>query len=132
MKKIFAITFSFLIFIQGAGLGVGDILLFGRLLEHAQCHSETYGDDFFTFLSKHYGSYPHDHENAHEQEDSKHKELPFQHEHCSHSIAEVVVIGYEGLLPKPNIPPAKEVNFFYLDIFSSFEKEPLFQPPRVA
>lgn len=121
-----------LIFTQGAGLGLGDILLVGSLLEHAKYHSETYDDDFLTFLAEHYGSKHADHNTVHDHQDPHHKHLPFQHEHCNHSIAEVIVIAYEFPLAKPVFLKVPETNFYYLDLFSSFEEAPLFQPPRSA
>ncbi|HZW76865.1 MAG TPA: hypothetical protein VFF21_01015 [Flavobacteriaceae bacterium] len=132
MKNFVAILLSTLILTQGAGLGVGDILLFGRLLEHAQCHSENYGDDFLTFLAEHYGPLYSEHKDAHGEDDSHHKHLPFHHDQCHHSIAEVIVYSYEFPIERAYLPIISDSNFFYLDLHSSFEKTPLFQPPKIA
>ncbi|MDX1783225.1 MAG: hypothetical protein R3361_03620, partial [Aequorivita vladivostokensis] len=84
MKTILAISLSFLVLVQSAGLGVNDILLLGRFVEHAEYHSENYGDDFFNFVEKHYGSLKMEHQKNHNEEDEEHEELPFQHISCHH------------------------------------------------
>lgn len=132
VRSVIAILLSFLIYFQGAGLGVDDLLLMGSLIEHAEYHSENHGDDFFTFLNKHYGNQKEQHHQKYEDEQQDHEELPFQHESCNHSIAEVVLVGYQYPLEKPVIVSSPEVNFHYKNLYSSLEKSYIFQPPKVA
>lgn len=131
MKKFCSILLTCLILFQGAGFGVEDIFLLGRLMEHAQCHSDEYGDDFFTFLNKHYGELQTEHFES-ETDHSEHGKLPFQHHNCNHSIAEVVLLDYEFPLEKPMVQPYFEPNFFYKNLYDSLENTSIFQPPKTA
>lgn len=131
VKKFLSIILTCLILFQGAGFGMEDMLLFGRLVEHAQYHSENYGDDFLTFLNKHYGELQSDHSEP-AADHSEHEELPFQHQSCNHSIAEVILISYEFPLEKPVNAASCETNFFYKNLYDSLETAPVFQPPKMA
>ncbi|MGE5943410.1 MAG: hypothetical protein ACM31G_03620, partial [Flavobacteriales bacterium] len=46
-------------------------------IEHAHYHKDTYGDNFVTFLSEHYGDLKSSHESKHKE----HKDLPFKDHH---------------------------------------------------
>lgn len=108
-----------------------DVMLLGRLMEHAQCHSKEYGDDFFTFLNKHYGELKSDHA-EYEKHHSDHEKLPFQHQSCNHSITEVILTDSEFPLRKPMIITYSEPNFFYKNLYDSLENATVFQPPKMA
>ncbi len=95
MKTLIAISLSLLVFFQSAGLGMADILMLDKLVEHAQYHSENYGDDFFTFFEKHYGSLKAEHQLNHNEEKQEHEELPFQHISCHHTMTDVVLVLYK-------------------------------------
>ncbi|MGA1226809.1 MAG: hypothetical protein ACO3VF_06130 [Tamlana sp.] len=41
---------------QSFNLNIEDISKLNALIEHASYHKEMYGDNFFQFLSEHYGS----------------------------------------------------------------------------
>ena len=134
MKNLISILLSIVIFCQGAGLEMNDIFLLGRFIEHAEYHSENYGDDFFTFFKKHYG-YLIDQYNELEKENKHehdHGDLPFQHNGCNHSIAEVIVLGYEFPLKKMEVSIRSDQGFFYKNLYSSLEKISIFQPPKIA
>ncbi|SRX72937.1 hypothetical protein [Aequorivita antarctica] len=130
MKIIIAISLSFLVFFQSVGLGMTDIFLFGRFVEHAEYHSENYGDDFFTFFEKHYGSLKTEHQKNHKEEDQEHEELPFQHISCHHVLTDVVLVPFEIPILKAEINTQKSHTFRYQNLYSSLEKFSIFQPPK--
>ena len=132
MKSVVAIALSFLVFIQSAGLGMNDLLLLGRLVDHAQYHSENYGDDFFTFFEKHYGVLKADHQKNHKEEQQEHEELPFQHLSCHHLLTDVVIMPFDFDLKRVEVAIQKQHRFFYQNLYSSLEKTSLFQPPKFA
>lgn len=132
MKSVVAIALSLLVFFQSAGLGMNDLFLLGRLVEHAEYHSENYGDDFFTFLEKHYGDLKAEHQKNHKEEQQEHEELPFQHLSCHHLLPDVVLMPFDFDLKRAEVAIQDPHRFFYQNLYSSLEKISVFQPPRAA
>lgn len=129
MSKLVVIFYSFIILVQSFNINIEDISKLNALLEHARYHQENCGDNFFEFLSEHYGSQMSSHKDKHED----HKGLPFKDSHhiCSHinsfTLFEPVKLNITHLdfteIPK---------NFLYKEPSSSFEKPSVFQPPKTA
>ena len=132
MKTVFAFTLSTLIFFQTIGIGIGDIMLFGSLIEHAQYHSENYGDNFSDFMAKHYGAQKEEHKNNQSEEEQDHKKLPFQHTSCHHILTDGVLISFEIDIAETEIIPQNRSVFYYQNLYSSLEKRSVFQPPQHA
>jgi hypothetical protein len=132
MKTLFAISFSLLIVFQSVGLGMQDIFLLGRFVEHAEYHAENYGDDFFTFFEKHYGALKADHQKNHKEEEKEHEELPFQHISCHHVLTDVVLEPFEIPIIRDEINSFPSHTFYYQNFYSSLEKFCIFQPPKFA
>lgn len=132
MKTIVAISLSFLVFFQSVGIGMADIFTLNKLVEHAQYHSEEFGDDLFTFFQKHYGELKAEHQQNHKEEKSQHEKLPFQHNNCNHLLAGAVVIGYEFTLEKTVVSYTVNPHFYYQDLYSFLERASIFQPPKIA
>lgn len=132
MKILVAISLSFLVFFQSVGLSISDVFMFSELVEHSQYHSQEFGDDFFTFFQKHYGDLKAEHQKNHKEEKSQHEKLPFQHNHCNHLMAEVIVISYEFPLDKTVVSYTVNPHFFYQDLYSFQERVSIFQPPKIA
>ncbi len=131
MKTIVAISLSFLVFFQSVGVSIADVFMISELVEHAQYHSEEFGDDLFTFFQKHYGELKAEHQKSHKEERSQHEKLPFQHNNCNH-LLEVVVIGYEFPLEKSMVSYTVNPHFYYQDLYSFLERASIFQPPQIA
>lgn len=129
MSKILAFTYSFLILIQSFNINLEDFSKISALVEHAQFHKEKYGDTFFEFLAEHYGDDRHDHENNHQE----HKDLPFNdgNHMCSHINNSFLNVANTFDF-KSQEPVEIPVNFYYKDMFTSFEKTSVFQPPKHA
>ncbi|KJJ39063.1 hypothetical protein [Aequorivita vladivostokensis] len=132
MKSLFAISFSLLVVFQSVGFGMQDIFLLGRLVQHAEYHSKNYGDDFFNFVEKHYGSLKMEHQKNHNEEDEEHEELPFQHISCHHLSTDVVLVPFEISIVKVEIHARQSHTFHYQNLYSSLEKFSIFQPPKFA
>ena len=66
MIKLFSISLSFLILLQSFGISFNDLSQIDEFIEHAQFHSEQYGDNVFVFISKHYGELKTDHDKEHQ------------------------------------------------------------------
>lgn len=109
-----------------------DIFLLERFMEHADYHSENYGDDFFTFFKKHYGSLKAEHQKNHNEDKQEHEELPFQHISCHHAMTDVVLVPYEVPILKAEVYIHHSHTFYYQNLYSSLEKVSIFQPPKFA
>lgn len=134
MTKLYTLILSFAILLQSCGLGLSDVLLVGELYEHAQFHKEQYGDDFFTFLSKHYGALKMEHNQQHQEEQEDHNQLPFNHHNCSDisAIAIFELGAFKDDLKFPEFSEYSETNFHYQLSISSLHSFGLFQPPQVS
>ncbi|WP_281778007.1 hypothetical protein [Croceibacter atlanticus] len=130
MSKLFSISFSLIILTQSFGMSISDISQIDEFIEHAQFHSEQYGDNVFVFISKHYGELKKDHNKEHQEEKEDHEQLPFQHQS---SISTVIAFIFNS--PKEDFKIAefsefRTHNFFYQEPTSSLHSKGLFQPPR--
>ncbi|MEZ4874162.1 MAG: hypothetical protein R2793_01580 [Flavobacteriaceae bacterium] len=133
MKLFFAIPLSILLLLQSTSIGVGDLLKLNYLIEHAQYHSEQYGDSLFVFLSKHYGELKKDHLEYPHEGQGEHEKLPFNHHSCHHFSPVFVLLPLDGFEGKNTEFAARtEAYFFYKEPYSSPYKSGIFQPPKHA
>jgi hypothetical protein len=132
VSKLFAISLSALLLIQSFNIGTDDIMQLDELIEHAQFHEQEYGDDFFVFISKHYGELKAEHSKNHQEEQNEHEQLPFQ---CQGHAATVIAFLSENQNSYSNdieILDTTESNFHYLNLYSSLHDKELLQPPKQA
>jgi hypothetical protein len=132
MAKLASIALSFLILTQSFNMDLGDLAHIDDLLEHAEFHSEKYGDNLLVFISKHYGELQNEHNQNHQDEKKEHEELPFTHQSCSHAFTAFVLNRFEIQILKTDPVADSTTNFHYLENYSSLEKTDIFQPPRQA
>ncbi|MGB3149942.1 MAG: hypothetical protein WBB27_04710 [Maribacter sp.] len=132
MLKLTSIVVSLLILVQSFNIHFSDIVELDELIEHAQFHAEEYGDNFFVFISKHYGELKKEHNNKHKEEREEHEQLPFQHQSQTAALSAFV-------LNKTIIYPLEIAifinqasHYFYLASYHSLAQEGLFQPPRLT
>jgi len=130
MAKIFSIALSFLILFQSFSLDLSDLAHIDELLEHAEFHSEKYGDNFLVFISKHYGELQEEHSQNNQEEKKEHEELPFTHHCCSHLFTAYVINKIQIPILKKGPVADYTSNFYYLDNYASYEKFDIFQPPK--
>ncbi|MBD0849374.1 hypothetical protein [Maribacter arenosus] len=130
MLKFFSIGLSCLVLLQSLNLDLDDLAHIDDLMEHAQFHAEKYGDNFFVFLSKHYGDLQDEHAQDHHEEQNKHEELPFNNPCCSHILTVYIVNKYQipAIMATPLVDYS--ANFYYSDNYSFLEKSDIFQPPK--
>jgi len=128
--KLFSIFISSVILSQSFNIHVNDILKLNDMIEHLEFHEEEYGDDLFTFFSKHYGVQKQEHHNNNHPE--KHNQLPFNHQ-CQLDISTAFVLQkMKFTIIKYAQKTYASSLFFYQDSNSLFEKSNLFQPPKKA
>ncbi len=115
---------------QSFGLNFGDLSQIDKFIEHAQFHSEQYGDNVFVFISKHYGKLKKEHNKEHQEEKEDHEQLPFQHHSSISSVIAFFVNSSNEEFKKAEVSELRAHNFFYQETISSIHLKGLFQPPR--
>lgn len=132
MIKLISISASLLILIQSFNICINDLVNLSELIEHANFHSQKYGDNFIVFISKHYGDLKADHDEKHTEEKTEHEKLPFQHQVHLNSLSAFVVKDFLDIKVLSGIIGIHPKNtFYYQPKYSNFEKEGPFQPPRL-
>ena len=132
MTKLVSIAVSLLILVQSFNIHWTDIVELDELIEHARFHAEEYGDNFFVFVSKHYGELKAEHNKQHQEEKEQHEQLPFQHQTQSASIYAFVLNTPLETVSLPEIGIYGPANYFYQASYHPLVQEGLFQPPRSA
>lgn len=128
MRSLFSISLSILLLFQTTNLGATNALRIGELIEHAQLHSDEYGDSLLEFITKHYGSLKDDHLGSHEG----HEKLPF-HKGMVQSTACFVVLDIQKIPDAQALSVSHpKVSLFYTDYYTSPDDQQIFQPPRYA
>ena len=132
MFKLFSIALSLIVLIQSSGICFDDMVQIDEFIEHAQFHSEQYGDNVIVFISKHYGELKADHDKEHQEEKEDHEKLPFQHQsHMSSIMAFTLNTQKEDFIAL-EFPEFNTHNFYYQAPSSLLHSEALFQPPRLS
>ena len=130
MSKLVSISLSLVVLIQSFGIGIADIVQIDEFIEHAQFHSEQYGDNVLVFISKHYGELKAAHDKEHQEEKEEHEQLPFQNSTYLSSIPAFVATTASDELKTLEFYEFKKHHFYYQEPTSSLHLEGLFQPPR--
>lgn len=112
--------------IQTLHLSLEDVVKIPELVEHFQEHQKEYGDNFISFLNKHYGSEKAHHET---EENEEHQNLPFHHSHhlCVDLKVDTPLIGFVNRTIPANQP---EHFFVYQPPQTAIATHSLFQPPK--
>lgn len=124
MKVIFIIPFTFILLLQSLHVSLEDMVKIPELVEHYQEHKVEHGDDFLSFLNKHYGSQKEDHKS----EDSEHENLPFHH--TQHLCIDLKV-DIPIVLQLNNIRSDQSQHYFvYNEPITSKAIHSIHQPPK--
>lgn len=118
---------------QSAHITPADLTGLDELMEHASYHQQQFGDNFVTFLSKHYGDQKEDHSQKHQEEKPQHEQLPFQqlaHLMCLNASM-LRQPALELVLPL-DLADDTHPNFYYFRPGYSGFQSGIFQPPRNA
>ena len=132
MFKLISITVSLLILVQSFNIHFSDIIELDELVEHAKFHSEEYGDNFFVFISKHYGELKAEHNKKHQEEKEDHEQLPFQHQCQTASLSAFVLNKVVNNPLEVDLVDNLDSNYYYQNSYHSLAQEELFQPPQQA
>ncbi len=113
-------------------VSANDLVRIDDFIEHAQYHYEEFGDNLFVFISKHYGELKEEHNKTHQNEQSQHEQLPFNHVLGSHTSTIFIADFIEK--EKISTPIGQELShqFFYLFPATSAASVDIFQPPKHA
>lgn len=130
MNKLFSISLSFLILLQGFNVDASAIIHMDELIEHAQFHEQEYGDNFSVFLSKHYGNLKSEHSKNHQEERKDHNQLPFQH--CSRTLIHHTFLIHknESVFNQAQVLNDVSTNYHYINNYSSTYIPGTFHPPQ--
>lgn len=118
--------------LQSFGVHYDDIVQLDELIEHAQFHSDQYGDNMIVFLSKHYGELKADHQRDHQEEKKDHEKLPFNHSASHTSVADVFIDTYKLEFNTIELLDYKALNFYYQALKSTLHSQGILQPPRIS
>ena len=131
MKEFVVTYLAALILFQGIFANTDILFEASELIEDYQLHKVKYGDDFSTFISKHFGDLKESHQKQHQKENEKHNH-PIQN-NTGNSYQIDYTISASFVIMKNEIEiNSTTSNFHYADLFSKFEKQKIFQPPRLA
>ena len=110
--------------LQSLHLSLEDVVKMPELVEHYQEHKLEYGDNFISFLNKHYGS----EKESHKSEDSEHEDLPF-HQH--HHFCVDLKVDVPLIFQLNTIESAESKHFFvYTDPNTTKISHSIHQPPK--
>jgi hypothetical protein len=115
---------------QSMNIHLEDMVSIKEFFEHAQLHKQNHNDSFLTFISKHYGDLKEIHKKEHQEEEKNHEHSPINHNCSSQLPVDLAFEVYQIHIPKISLEIESQSNFYYKDLFSTFEKEKIFQPPR--
>lgn len=130
--KYSSLILSFFIFFQSINIHFIDVFNLPELLEHASYHKEKYGDNFFQFLSKHYGSLKQLHDVTSSDEQEHHKKLPFNHTLHNVQITSYVPNAFYDM-EKWHMFFSYTCRFSYMhSLYEYLQVLAVFQPPKGA
>ena len=131
MKLILSILLSFSVLLQTMHFHKEDVYAIVEFFAHAKIHIEKNDDTFVGYLQKHFGEDAQKYAHKIHQEEKHHKHLPTKHD-CKINLHQNVVVDFPDLLPISLMKPNYQTHqFFYKDLFSSFEQQVPIQPPGV-
>lgn len=130
MQKLLTISFVLLMFVQSLSTNIEDYFNVLDLLEHYNLHNKLYGDGFTIYLSKHFGNLKDSHR---EQDQRERNEYPSNHHDCiSQGGSDLMFHSIRIYLPGAKNILLLKSNFYYKSMVSKFEKQKIFQPPKLA
>lgn len=131
MQKGLITYLAIFILFQSMFANINILFEISEVVEDYNLHQTKYGDSLATFISKHFGDLKESHREQHKEEHEHHNH-PIQSE-LANSVQEVYVLQqYDFSLEGIVKIISKTDNFYYKNSFSNFEKQKIFQPPRIA
>ncbi len=130
MKKFVVTYLATLILSQGIFANTDILFETSELIEDYQLHKVKYGDNLSTFISKHFGDLKESHKKQHQKEHEQHKH-PVQNNSGTNQLDYTLSASFFIMKNVIEINSSTS-NYHYSDLFSTFEKRKIFQPPRIA
>lgn len=130
--KLISISLSLFILIHSFGISLSDVSQIDEFVEHAQFHSERYGDNVFVFISKHYGELKAAHDKEQQEGNEDHENLPFKHQSHISCLTDFAIHQQKVSLRAPEFLQFKVHTFHYQAPSSSVYLEGILQPPRLS
>lgn len=131
MKKVVVTYLASLILFQGIFANTNLIFEISELTEDYQLHKKKYDDNLTTFISKHFGDLKESHKEQHQKEHEQHKH-PVQNNTGSSLQVDFTLLAFSFTDKSIIEYDTSASNFNYIDLHSTFEKQKVFQPPRIA
>lgn len=132
MLRAGAILLASLMLLQSLHISVSDLVQMDELLEHARYHKQQFGDDFISFISKHYGAEKQEHDQQHQEERPQHDQLPFQQLLQSGIVHTFFFTDSMQVLIPPTGESKNQPADHYLPSRGSGFQSGIFQPPRLG
>ncbi len=131
LTKSIALILSVFILSQSFNVHLMDVLKLNNLLNHIELHESTYGDDIFSFISKHYGDEMAEHKKQKDNR-SDHQKLPFKQGICS-GVGHLFIFEPDAeRLVYTDTSDVKKTVYYYCNFYFFLENTDIFQPPRIA
>ncbi len=113
-------------------INVTSVFQIKELIEHAKFHKQQHGDNFFMFLSKHYGNLKTDHDKNNKEEKEEHKKLPFQNNSIMVVFVDNLISSKISFSKNFLFKETAKPNFYYLGFNTSGFNTGIFQPPKLV
>jgi len=131
MQKGLITYLAIFILFQSMFTNINILFEITEMVEDYKLHQTKYGDNFATFISKHFGDLKESHKEQHKEE-HKHHNHPI-HSELNSMVYEVCVLQQCDFSINTMIKIISRTdNFYYQDKFSTFEKQKIFQPPQLS
>ena len=117
---------------QATNIHIDDVMKLKELIEHAKMHSERYGDNLATFLSKHYGELEESHKQQHQQEKKEQPQSPNSHDCTAQVQVDFIANPFDNSISTYNLVDILKYNIHYSDNVSSHEKLKVFHPSKLV
>jgi len=131
MQKGLITYLAIFILFQSMFSNVNILFEISEVIEDYKLHQTKYGDNLATFISKHFGDLKDSHKEQHKK-DHEHHNHPCQSELANNVQGVYVLQQYDLSLESIVKIISEKDNFYYKKSSSNFEKQKIFQPPRIA
>lgn len=128
MQKIIVTYLTFIILFQGISVNSDILYQLNEMIEDYQIHKVKYDDNLTTFIAKHFGDLKESHKKEHQEE---HKQRKHPVNELNNDIQVDFALNFYCLNTSNYIESSeKSSNFSYSNLFSTYEKSSVFQPPK--
>jgi hypothetical protein len=131
MQKIIVTYLAVLVLFQGVYSSTDILFELNEVMEDYQLHKTKYGDNLTTFISKHFGDLKDAHKKQHQKDHAQHKH-PVKDQLVNTSNIDFTFNNCYFVIKTEIELNTKPAGFWYINLFSTFEKQKIFHPPQLA